>query len=258
MLSIALVLGGCATVSPSKTAPRLSGACPPQSVATLRANQANLGPKTDTNTLECALATLRTTTDPNDNILASRVAWQLAERSADRARRESFADEGVRLAQTALDRGTGEQGEVHYYLAVNLGLSVRDDPLRAAESLSRLEQELQVALRLSPDLDSGGPTRILGALYLKAPPWPAGIGDADRALELLKQLTERHPEHPLNHLFHAQALWTVEEEPASASVRNALKLGLQHLASGDWGYNADPWRREFAAFEAELNSAATQ
>ena len=49
-----------------------------------------------------------------------------------------------------------------------------------------------------------GPLRIL-TLYLKAPAWPKGVGDHDKALELLEKAAKTHSGHPLNHLFYARS-----------------------------------------------------
>ena len=158
--------------------------------------------------------------------------------------------EGVGFAEKAIASGGSNDGGVHYYLAANLGLAVRDHVTQAAENLPRLEKEMQLALKLNPDIDSGGPLRLLGTLYFKAPPWPTGIGDGDKALDLLKKAVEQHPEHPLNHLFYAQALLEVDEQTSQA--RTELAKGLEKLASGQWGYNKTPWQHEFAELAKEL------
>ena len=67
-------------------------------------------------------------------------------------------------------------------------------------------------MALTPDVSSAGPYRVLGMVYLKAPPWPRGIGDGDKALELLQEAVRRSPEYPLNRIFYARALWEVEGE----------------------------------------------
>jgi hypothetical protein len=206
--------------------------------------------------LECALALLRRTSDQAllRSALGSRIALHLAERSTEPDLRESLAAEGVRFAEQALALGADADGAVHYYLAANLGLVVRGHPARALESLPRLEAEITRSLALDASLDDGGPLRLLGMLYLKAPPWPTGIGDGDKALDLLRQAAERYPRHPLNHLFYAEALWESEEDNAEDLARNELAIGRQRLAEGDWGYSKEPWLKEFARFQNEMSS----
>lgn len=215
-----------------------------------------LGPASSTQELECGLTLVRTTHNPEllRSAIGSRIALHLAERNENAQQRESLAHEGVRLAEQALSLGSARDAAVHYYLATNLGLAVHDHPVEAAHSLQRLETEALQAVQLNPDLDGGGPMRLLGMLYLKAPAWPAGMGDGDKALDLLKQAVDKHPDHPLNQLFYAQALWEVEGESVLPQTRAACALGLERLEKGNWGFNRVPWRKEFAAFSKELNA----
>jgi hypothetical protein len=228
--------------------------CPKYSAPTLTARQFELGPLSETHALACALSYLRDSKDPGlrRSALASRLCLHLAERSLDQGQREKLAAEGVRFAEEAQSLGAGDDGQVHYYLAANLGLAVREHMTLAVENLGRLESEMKRAVALSPDVDDGGPLRLLGMLYLKAPPWPSGIGDGDKALELLKQSVDRHPRHPLNHLFYAQAIWEVEGDSATGRVKQEIAAGKLALQNGNWGFSKEPWLKEFAAFEGEI------
>jgi hypothetical protein len=232
--------------------------CPKQTVETLEAHQNELGPLSDTHTLECTLQFLRGThhLTLRRSSVSSRVCLHLAERNLGQNKREKLASEGVRFAETAVALGGDGDGVVHYYLAVNLGLAVRDHITLAVENLARLENELRRAVVLSPDVDAGGPLRVLGMLYLRAPPWPTGIGDGDKALRFLKQTVEKHPSHPLNHLFYAQAIWELEEEDASERVKTELATGMKLLEEGSWGYNKEPWKREFAVLQKQIDEAS--
>ena len=236
-------LGGCATLDRSVVRFASLPECPP----TMAASPDSLGPSTPTRTLECTLESLRNARDPAliKSPLGSRVALYLAERETDSERREKLAAEGVRFAERAISLGADGDGAVHYYLAANLGLAVRDDFGLAVENLPRLESEMKRAVALSPGIDDGGPLRLLGALYLKAPPWPTGIGDGDKALELLRRAAIEYPGHPLNRLFLAQALWEVEGDDGLAEARAELATGLKLLQEGNWGYSRKPWEREF-------------
>jgi hypothetical protein len=232
--------------------------CPKQTVETLEAQHNELGPLSDTHTLECTLQFLRGThhLTLRRSSLGSRLCLHLAERNLDQGKCEKLASEGVRFAETAVALGADGDGAVHYYLAVNLGLAVRDHLTLAVENLARLESELKRAVALSPDVDGGGPLRVLGTLYLKAPPWPTGIGDGDKALAFLKQAVEKHPNHPLNHLFYAEAIWELDGEEASDRVETELATGMKLLMEGRWGYNREPWKREFALLQKQIDEAS--
>ena len=73
------------------------------------------------------------------------------------------------LPETALAHGGNGDGAVHYYLAANLGLAVREHLMQAMSNLGQLEDEMKQAVALNPDIDDGGALRVLGTLYLKAP-----------------------------------------------------------------------------------------
>ncbi|WP_411727958.1 sterol transporter outer membrane protein BstC [Methyloglobulus sp.] len=258
-VSILAFLTGCAGLQRDHVQfDRLSD-CPKQTAALLVANQSQLSPLSDTHTLACSLTVLRDTQDPavRRTSLGSRLCLHLAEREANQETREKLATEGVGFAEAALEQGGGGDGAVHYYLAANLGLAVREHITVAMENLGRLEGEMKQALALSPDIDDGGPLRLLGTLYLKAPAWPNGIGDRDKALELLEKAAKEHPGHPLNHLFYAQALWDEGNEAALPQVKAEFELGEQLLAEGLWGYSKEPWKKEFDEFQQEFEEAGS-
>lgn len=250
-------LAGCAKLNRGAVPLTGTAGCPSQTAAGLLAQQSKIGPQSPTDDLECALAFLRRTHDPAvlKTSLPSRIVLHLAERATDPKKREALAAEGVRFAEEALALGAVQDGAVHYYLAANLGLAVRDQMTLAVQNLPRLETEMKRAVELSLAIDGGGPLRLLGMLYLKAPPWPTGIGDSDKALDLLKQAAQQFPGHPLNHLFYAQALWEVDEDNAKDRVKAELAAGKKKLAEGDWGYSKEPWAKEFAQFQKELDDS---
>ena len=257
IVSILAFLAGCAELQRDHVqSDQLSG-CPEQTASALVAGQNQLGPLTDTHTLKCALTVLRDTQDPavRRTALGSHVCLHLAERETNQEKREKLAAEGVGFAEASLAHGGSGEGAVHYYLAANLGLAVREHPTLAMGNLGRLEDEMKLALALSPDIDRGGPLRLLGMLYLKAPAWPNGIGDRDKALELLGRAAREYPEQPLNHLFYAQALWDEGDEDSIIQYKRELALGEKLLSEGNWGYNKQPWKKEFDEFAQEFGEA---
>ena len=126
--------------------------------------------------------------------------------------------------------------EKKYYSAVNIGLVIRRHYVLALKNLKPLAKKLESAQQKVPAEDSGGPGRVLGMLYLKAPPWPQNIGDCDKALALLKQTVEQFPQHPLNHLFYAQALWDINESDSIEAIRKELEKTRGLLKEEQWGF----------------------
>jgi hypothetical protein len=233
------------------------GDCPAKAATALGLEPPKGGALIKTHALECALDDLRADDKPTvpSSRLGSQLCLLLAARQADPLQREQLASEGVRFAEKALALGGDRDPEVHYYLAANLGLVARENVAVAMDNLPRLENEMQRAVALNPDIDDGGPLRLLGMLYLKAPPWPAGIGDGDKALDLLGQAVRNHPTHPLNHLFYAEAIWDMEGEEAGDKVRTQIATGKRLLDLGNWGYNREPWGKEFAAVQGAIDGA---
>lgn len=258
-ISILAFLTGCTGLQRGHVQPDQLSGCPKQTAASLVAGQDQLNASSDTHTLNCALNALRGNQEPavQRSLLGSKLCLHLAERETNQENREKLAAEGVSFAEAALAHGGSGEGAVHYYLAANLGLAVREHPTLAIGNLSRLEDEMKQALALSPDIDRGGALRLLGMLYLKAPAWPNGIGDRDKALELLGKAAREYPEQPLNHLFYAQALWDEGDEESLSRYESEFALGQKLLSEGNWGYNKEPWKKEFDAFALECGAAGS-
>ena len=256
-VSLLALLVGCAGFQQKPVRIDRPSGCPKQTAASVVAEQNQLGSLSDTQTLACALTVLHDTQDlaVRRTSLGSRLSLNLAERETDPDKREKLANEGVNFAEAAIAQGGNPDGAVHYYLAANLGLAVRGHPALAMGSLGRLETEMKQAVALSPDIDDGGPLRLLGTLYLKAPAWPTGIGDRDKALELLEKAVKEHPAHPLNHLFYAQALWDDGDEATLNQVKAEFALGKKLLNDGNWGYSKEPWKKEFDEFQQEFGDS---
>jgi tetratricopeptide (TPR) repeat protein len=231
--------------------------CPEWTLAQLERNAPLFNHDTDTFTLQCALGLLRNSKGApiHQTSSGSHICFLLADRTdTDQVRRERFASEGVRWAENALAENGKEDGDVYYYLAVNLGIAVKEHMALAVKNLDRLVSCLDKAIELSPDVNYGGPYRVLGMLYLKAPPWPRGIGDGDRALELLHEAVHRHPEHPKNQIFYAQALWELEGEDEKKEIQKHLEEGLRLMNQEQWKGAKDRWIDDlsYVAKEADI------
>ena len=152
--------------------------------------------------------------------------------------RERMAETGVIAARSI---GVPEKNPItSYWFAICLGQILRE---RGMSGLSLLSEEIK-ALKTAqeePSIDLGGPSRVLGMLYLKAPGWPAGPGDHDAALELLSEVASQYPSHPLNHIFYGEALLATGDK----------KTAAQHFAKGKdlareelWGDIAHSWQQQ--------------
>jgi hypothetical protein len=263
-LLIALLAPGCTFTLPEDIVDLgTQDTCPDFNPEDLQRRAKEFDHRTDTSILHCALGSLRNAAPSpiHRTATGARICYLLADRTTgDQEKKERYAAEGVRWAEIALTERIEPIGAVHYYLAVNLGMAVRQHATLAVKNLKRLEEELVRARELSPDEEQGGPLRVLGMLYLMAPPWPKGIGDGDKALELLKAAVERHPDHPLNHVFYAQALWDLEEDDAINQVKTHLKKSRELIEKGDWGTARERWLKEIEtiAADAEIKLSETE
>lgn len=206
---------------------------------------------TPTRQISCALEKLRLNAGATGAApAAARLCFLAADREQDGGRREKLAAEGVRWAELALMQGT-DTPYVNYYLALNLGLAVRDHAALAMKNIKRLESTLKKACRQDCSIDYAGPLRLLGMLYLLAPPWPKGIGDVDKAIELLKKAVTNYPLHPLNHIFYARALWEAEEGDAREQIAEHLRRARGLLGQAKWRGARQRWEKELSAVERE-------
>jgi len=220
--------------------------CPKQSLEAMSKEAAAFDHGTKDFPLYCALDLLRRSVRHpiHRSQLPARICYLLADRGETSTSRERLAAEGVRWAEIALEQpAMGQEGAIHYYLAANLGLAVYESTALAVKNLKRLHRELESAMELAPEVDEGGPLRVMGMLLLMAPPWPRGIGDGEKAVELLEKAVTEYPKHPLNHIFYAQCLWEVEEEEAEDKVREHLKLGMELLKNPRWGDAEKRWSK---------------
>jgi len=135
--------------------------------------------------------------------------WRLARVDAvlarmDEARGEGWAQEGLKAARSARALEP-DRIEGHLYAAVCTGMLAKYRPADGDELTERVVELAQRAVAVDPHYAGGEARRVLGAIYIYAPPWPAGVGDLDEAIEILEGLAADHPEAPLNLYFLAEA-----------------------------------------------------
>ncbi len=135
---------------------------------------------------------------------------------AGKTKEQQLADarRGRELAEAAVS-SYPRSGLAHYLAAYLTALVAEHDPLHGLERVPVIEQEAQRAAELSPHIDQGGPDRMLGELYLKAPGFPISIGDPGRAVRHYRRALQQAPDYGANRLGLAEAL-LAEDEPAEA------------------------------------------
>ncbi len=138
----------------------------------------------------------------------------LVKQGKDKELRLVDAVKGRKLAETAVIR-LPRSGLAHYLYAYLTGLEAENDSLRGLELVPIIEREALLASDLNPAIDHGGPHRMLGELYLRAPAFPVSVGDSAKAVGRYRRAVDQDPEFLENRLGLAEAL-LAEEEPGKA------------------------------------------
>lgn len=120
------------------------------------------------------------------------------------------AVKGRKLAETAITM-LPRSGLSHYLYAYLTGLVAENDSLRGLKLVPVIEREALLASDLNPAIDHGGPHRMLGELYLRAPAFPVSIGDSSRAVDHYRLAVDQAPGFFENRLGLTEALLTEEE-----------------------------------------------
>jgi len=149
----------------------------------------------------------------------------LVKTGADRDARRSDAKAGRLLAESAVRRRP-ESGPAHYLNAYLAGLEAENDPLHGLEWVPVIEREALLASGLSPFVDDGGPDRMLGELYLRAPGIPVSIGDVEKAVAHYRRARKLAPDSPENRVGLIEALLKAEETEEACTELHGLLEGL--------------------------------
>ncbi|MEZ4600254.1 MAG: hypothetical protein R2940_10760 [Syntrophotaleaceae bacterium] len=149
--------------------------------------------------------------------------------------RLAAARKGRQLAVAAVDAWP-KSGLAHYLLAYLTGLVAEGSPLQGLELVPVIEREALLAARLDPGIDQGGPERMLGELYLRAPGFPVSIGDPAQATEHYRRAVKLAPAYNPNRLGLVEAL-LADEQPAEAcrELHELFRQGFSQVEKeGDW------------------------
>jgi len=158
----------------------------------------------------------------------------VAERAVSGEEALSAAQRGRSLAAAAVVRWP-HSAAAHYLLAYATGLVAEQQPLQALELVTVIEQEAQRAADLDATIDNGGPERMLGELYLRAPGFPVSIGDSSAAVEHYRRAVILAPENPANRLGLVEALLAEEQHPAACDELSVLfSLLVAEVPGDDW------------------------
>jgi tetratricopeptide (TPR) repeat protein len=160
----------------------------------------------------------------------------------DRARRSAAAVLAVQAAQWCL-RIAPTSPVCEYWLGAALGVQARERSSTGLDALPRIEEFFRKAAAGDPQLEEGGPARALALLYARAPGWPTGPGDPERALAEARKAVALKPEYPPNQLALGETLdLNGDSQGAREAYSKALDLARSRESIGD--PDAAEWIRE--------------
>jgi len=134
------------------------------------------------------------------------------------------------------------------------------DPRDGLKRLPEVIESLERAVALDERLLHAAPRLALGAILLKAPPYPTGPGDLDAALENLERAVRLAPRWPENWLFLAEAkLADRDLLGAKRDARRALALcdGVPGVEAGAWRAEAKRLLRQIREQQHKRRDAIT-
>jgi len=176
--------------------------------------------------------------------LARVLVW-LADHESDAAVRSADAEAAVHAGQWCLEVSP-EEPACHYWLGIAVGVQARERRTTALDALPLMIELLQQARTARPELDHGGPDRVLALVYLRAPGWPGGPGDPDLGYQHAGHAMKIDPSWPPNRLVLAEALVAIERQ---AEGLREYEQALQHAKIEE--DNGHPDAAEWAAEAVE-------
>lgn len=152
-----------------------------------------------------------------------------------------YYGEGVKYGEQGVEADE-DSLEANFWLAVNYGSYGNEKGIMKSLSLiSPIKELVEKVFEIDESYFYGGPWRILGRLYNKAPGFPISIGDNKKSLECFERALEFGPKFYLNHLFIAELFISERKyEQAREHLEWILNAELNpNHENEDAGYKAD-------------------
>jgi len=139
-------------------------------------------------------------------------------------------------------------------LAVARGYQARN-MLAPGRSTQKLIEEAAEALYDDhPTYDEGLGHRVLGGLYAQAPPWPAGVGDLESAIEILQENIEQFPNSALTHFFLGEAYLKFGR---SGLAKAAFLKVLSAPRAGEWAIVGASYRTKARRYLSSIREGGS-
>lgn len=137
--------------------------------------------------------------------LLAEINYWFGEYADDADDKLAFFNEGVECGKTGVEIDE-DSLESNFWLAVNSGSYGQEKGImQSLAMISPIKAAAEKALQLDENYFYGGPWRVLGRLYNKAPGFPFSLGNNKKAIEHLEKAVNLGPKFFLNRLFLAEA-----------------------------------------------------
>lgn len=146
---------------------------------------------------------------------------KLIELETNSSQRLADAKQGLKIAKSLAEQNQSN-AVPQYLVALHTGYVAENDVLHGLSLVTEIELAAKNAAAIDPAIDSAGPERVLGELYLQAPGPPVSIGDADAATSHFKRAAALAPLSIDNQLGLVEALIADDELDAACLATHTL------------------------------------
>jgi hypothetical protein len=161
-----------------------------------------------------------------------------------------YAEKAMVFCNTAV-KLLPDRTEGYYYRSIATGLFAEEKQLYGKDAMGKIKEDALKAAEIDPTYDYGGPQRVLGALYLRAPGPPAGLGSPRRAVFYLKNSLAINPDYPETQLFLAEAYLKLKDRLAATKVLDQFEIDQRFGDETDW----DHWDQRYRELLEMLESS---
>lgn len=181
--------------------------------------------------------------------------WRLARAYADLSepdgdQRATTVPPGMTAAKKAVEL-MPDRVEGHYFLGQLIGYSALLQKGETKQIILQMVSEAEQSSRIDEKFDHGGPLRMLGVLYTRAPKEPVSIGDAEKAVAFMKRAVAADGEFPLNHIYLAEA-YIADERYSEAEAE--LASARKQLDNSRWQNQRSLIKAQFTRVERKLRA----
>lgn len=139
------------------------------------------------------------------------------------AKAKDHVKDGLTYANTAVKvKPNGEEGL--FYHGALAGMLADLEMAYGPDAIETIESRMKKLIEMKSTYLFGGPDRILGTLYMRAPGAPLSVGDFDKALTHMSRALEIEPHWPENQLYMAELEFRLAkktDDPAYAKKARA-------------------------------------